>query len=71
MASSCCEKTIWMLQGVTLKRDGHWYCSNCFHSFRTERTPKSHENVRKNHDYCHMKISEAHNKIFNNQNKNL
>lgn len=39
------------------KKD-NYYCINCLNSFRTEKKPKSHENVSKIHDYCHVKIPE-------------
>ena len=37
---------------ITSKRDGDFYCLNCFHSFRTENKLKKHKNVSKNHDYA-------------------
>ena len=64
MSSPCCEKAICIAARANIKGDGHQYCGNFFHSFWTESILKSYENVCKNHDYCHVKISEAHNKIL-------
>ena len=37
---------------------------NFLHSFRVTNKPKSHEDVCKNHDYCHIKLSEKRNIIL-------
>ena len=44
---------LFLLRGVTSKSNGDYYCINCLHSFRTENTLKTHENVCKNYDYCY------------------
>ena len=43
-----------LLYGVTQKNNEERYSINCLHSFRTESKLKSHENVSKNHKYCHV-----------------
>ena len=43
-----------LLYGVTQKNNEEHYSINCLHSFRTESKLKSHENVSKNHNYCHV-----------------
>ena len=34
-----------LLNGVTSKHDGDFYCLNCLHSFTTEKTLESHKKV--------------------------
>ena len=34
-----------LLTGITSKHDGHFYCLNSLHSFRTANELKSHEKV--------------------------
>ena len=45
-----------LLREIPWKHNGHYYCINCLHPFRTEEKLKSHENLCKNHDYCHVKM---------------
>lgn len=52
-------------RGITSKKKDN-YCINCLNSFRTEKKPKSHENVNKIHDYCHVKIPEKLHQIHQN-----
>ena len=50
--------------------DGDVYCINCLYSFKTENKLKSHENVCKDHGFCHMIAPEEGNKKLKyNQNK--
>ena len=35
------------LTGITSKHNGDFYCTNCFHSFRTENKLKNHKNYAK------------------------
>ena len=58
MTLPCSEKLPALFRGVASEDSGENYCMNCFHSFRTKGKLKSDENVRKNHDYRHVKISE-------------
>ena len=41
-----------LLRAIASKHYGHFYFLNYLHSFRTENKIKSHENVRKNKDFC-------------------
>ena len=41
-----------------------FYCLNCPRSFRTENELKIHENVCKNHDYCHTEMPEKSKNIL-------
>ena len=41
-----------LLNGITSKYKGHFYCLNCLHPFRTKNKLKSHEKVCKNKDFC-------------------
>ena len=43
-----------LFRGITSKHNGDFYCLNCFSSFRTENALKNHENVCRDHDYCHI-----------------
>ena len=53
-----------LLRGVTSTNNGDFYCLNCLHSYRTENELKQHENVCKNHDYCHVEMLNGNNKIL-------
>ena len=55
------------------KNNSNYYCVNCLHSFRTAYKLKSHESLCKDHDYCHVKMPEAHSNIlkFNHEQKSL
>ena len=57
-----------LLKGITSKHFGGFYCSNCFHSFRTENKLKSLEKVCKNKDFCGIVMPSEKDKIleFNN-----
>ena len=37
-----------LLREIASKQHGHFYCLDCFHSFRIENKLKSHEKVCKN-----------------------
>ena len=41
-----------LLRGVTSNHNGDFYCLDCFHSYRTNRKPKNHKRVCKDHDFC-------------------
>ena len=40
-----------LLNEITSKHNGDFYCLNCLHSYRTENKLKRHEKVCKNYDY--------------------
>ena len=57
-----------LLRQITSKNNGAYCCANIIHSFRTANRLKLHEDIYKDHDYCHVKMSEVHSNIlkFNN-----
>ena len=58
-------KSIPMLfRGITSKNNGDFYCLNCFSSFRTENALENHENVCRDHDYCHIQMPNEENNIL-------
>lgn len=64
MTLPCSEKLTALFRGVASEDSGENYCMNCFHSFRTKGKLKSDENMCKNHDYRHVKISEEFNQML-------
>ena len=42
-----------LFKGITSNHYGHFYCLNCFHSYRTKNKLESHKKICENHDYCH------------------
>lgn len=56
-----------VLHGIGWKHNGDSYFMSYLHSSeqKTNFELKSHECVCKNHNYCNVKMPEAHNKIFN------
>ena len=53
-----------LLKGVTSNHKGHFYCLNCFHSYRIEKNIKKHERVCNDHDYCFVQMPNDDNKIL-------
>ena len=69
-----------LLRGITSKNNGHFYCLDCLHSFRTKSKLESHQNVCENKDFCNVimpseeikilelnqyqKLDKAHNLLF-------
>ena len=53
-----------LLRGITSNHDGDFYCLNCFHSYRTKKRLEKHEKIRKDYDFCNVKISNEDNKIL-------
>ena len=45
-----------LLKRITSKRDGDFYCLNCFHSYI--------QNVCKNHNYCYIETPKENDKIL-------
>ena len=62
-----------LLRGITSNHGGDFYCLNCFHSHRTKNKLKKHQKICKNHDFCHVKMSNEDNKIlkYNSGEKSL
>ena len=53
-----------LLQGIASNHDDEYYCMNCLYSFRTENKLKSHENLCKDYNYCHMIMLEKDDNIL-------
>ena len=53
-----------LLRRITSKNNAHYYCINDLHLFRKQNKTKSNESVCKNHQYCHIRKCQAHNKIL-------
>ena len=50
-----------LLQELKSNKNADYHYMNYLYSFRTESKFKSHENVCKDHDYCHMTIPQGNN----------
>ena len=61
MALSCCKKLSTLLEGITSKHKGDFYCLNCFNSYSTKEKLKKHRNVCENHAYCYVEMPEKKN----------
>ena len=69
-----------LLRGITSKNNGHFYCLDYLHSFRTKNKLESHQKVCQNIDFCNVimpseeikilelnqyqKLDKAHNLLF-------
>ena len=53
-----------LFRGITSKKEGNFYCLNCFQSYTTENKLKKHKKVCENHDYCYVEMPEKDNKIL-------
>ena len=62
-----------LLRGIKSNHNGHFYCLNYFHSYRTDNKLKKHENVCNEHDYCYPEIPTEDNKTleYNHGQKSL
>ena len=60
-------------RGITSNHHGDFYCSNCFHSYRTDHKLKNVERLCNNHDYCHAEMPTDYNEIlkYNHGKKSL
>ena len=58
-----------LLRGIT----GDFYCSNCFHAYRTKNKLETHKKICENHDYCHVEIPNEDNKTikYNQEEKSI
>ena len=45
-----------LLGGITSNNNGDFYRLNGLHSYRTKEKLKKHEKVRKDRDYCYVKM---------------
>ena len=69
-----------LIRGITSKNNGHFYCLDCLHSFRTKNKLESHQKVCENKDFSNVimpseeikilqlnqyqKLDKAHNLLF-------
>ena len=53
-----------LFRGITSNHDGHCYCMNCLHSFRTDNALKKHERLCDNNDYCSAEMPEQFSKTL-------
>ena len=71
---SCSKKLYYwkesgLLKGITSKNNGHSYCLNCLHSFRTKNKLNFHQKICENKDFCGIVLSSQENNILKlNQN---
>ena len=64
MALSCSKSISKLLNGITSKHNGDFYCLNCFHSYRTKNKLIKHQRLCKDHDFCNVKMPNENNKIL-------
>ena len=53
-----------VLNAITSKHKGDFYCLNCFNSYSTKENLKKHRNVCQNHDCFYAEMPEKDNKIL-------
>ena len=53
-----------LLNGITSKHNGEFYCLNCFYSYRRKNKLIRHEKICKNHDFCDVKMPNENKKIL-------
>ena len=52
------------LRRITSNHNGDFYCLNCLHSYTTEQNLRKHERICRDHEFCHLKLLDADNKIL-------
>ena len=53
-----------LFKGITSNHYGDFYCSNCFHSYRTKNKLEAHKKICENHEYCHVEMPTKDNNII-------
>ena len=53
-----------LLGGITSPHKEDFYCSNCFHSYRTKSKLESHKKICENHNYCNVEMPTKNNNII-------
>ena len=53
-----------LLKGITSNNNRDFYCLNWFHSYTTKKRLEKHERICKDHDFCHVKMTDENNKIL-------
>ena len=61
-----------LLRGITSTHNGDFYCLNCFHSYRTQKKLKEHEQLCGKHNFCNLKLpDEEHKYISSTSGQNI
>ena len=60
-----------LIRGITSKNNGHFYCLDCLHSFRTKNKLESHQKVCENKDFSNVIMPSEEIKILQLNIKNL
>ena len=53
-----------LLRGIASDHNGDFYYLNCFHSYTTKEKLEKHERIRRDHDFCYVKMSDEDRKIL-------
>ena len=53
-----------LVKGLSLNHKEHFYCLNCFHSYRTKNKLESHKKICENRNYCNVEMPNEGNKII-------
>ena len=53
-----------LFKGMTSNHYGDFYCSNCFHSYRTKNKLEAHKKICESHYYCHVEMPTKDNNII-------
>ena len=53
-----------LVKEITSKRDGDFYCLNCFHWYNTKNKLEKHVRVHNDHDYCNVEMPDENKKIL-------
>ena len=53
-----------LFRGITSNNIGDYYCSDRFHSYRTNNSLKKHERLCDKHDYSHLEMPNEDNKVL-------
>ena len=53
-----------LLRGISSNHNSHYYCLNCFHSYRTENKLNVHKKICENHDDCNVEMPSPNNNII-------
>ena len=64
MALSCCKKLPALLRGIISNNNGNFIVSIGFILLKRKNVLKKHENVCKDHDYCHVERPDKDNNIL-------
>ena len=62
-----------LFRGITCTHKEHFYCLNCFRSYRTKYKLEKHKKICENYDSCHVEIPTKDNNIikYNQEEKSI